>query len=116
MSTRVRLQEDQDPITNGKDYGKHPGNGRFMPGNPGGPGNLLGRKMVRVKRMWLECVTPHDVRRVYKMLLEEALTGRSVKAAQEWLNRTLGRVPFGVVQYDGGDVPSGGDGADPRYL
>ena len=65
-------------------------NGRFLPGNAGGPGNPLGQHVNLLRKALLEAVTPEDMRQIAAALLEAA-KGGDVAAAKELLLRCLGR-------------------------
>lgn len=67
-------------------------NGRFAPGNAGGPGNPLGRRTAELRSAMLNAVTDDDIRAIIKNLVASALGG-DVMAAREVLNRTVGRAP-----------------------
>jgi len=64
--------------------------GRFLKGNPGGPGNPLGQHVARLRKALLEAVTPEDMKEVAAALLAAAKLG-DVAAAKELLLRCLGR-------------------------
>ena len=65
-------------------------NGRFLPGNAGGPGNPLGQHVNLLRKALLEAVTPQDMEEIAKALLAAA-KGGDVQAAKELLLRCLGR-------------------------
>ena len=64
-------------------------NGRFLKGNPGGPGNPNAAKVVAHKRAVLDAVTPADIRRIMRKMVWRALRG-DVRAAQLVLDYTVG--------------------------
>jgi hypothetical protein len=64
--------------------------GRFVPGNPGGPGAPLGRLATALRRAALEAVTPAHVAAVVKVITKEALRGNT-QAARLLFERLLGR-------------------------
>ena len=64
--------------------------GRFLPGNPGGPGNPHAKRAGEFKAAILEALTPQDVTRIVHKLVELACAG-DVPAAKELLNRVLGK-------------------------
>ena len=63
--------------------------GRFIAGNPGGPGNPLAARVGRLRAALLEAVTPEDIQSVVRRLVEEAREG-DVAAARLVLERVLG--------------------------
>lgn len=76
--------EPVGPLGDGRDD-----RGRFVKGNPGGPGNPLGARVAKLRGALLEAVTPEDVRAVARALVEAA-KGGNVQAAREVLQRVLG--------------------------
>ncbi len=69
-------------------------NGRFLPGNPGGPGNPHAGQVARLRSVMLDAVTEDDLRAVTRKLVEMALAG-DLKAVDLLLNRTLGKADSG---------------------
>jgi hypothetical protein len=65
--------------------------GRFMAGNPGGPGNPWARKTATLRKTLLEAVGEDDIRAVVKVLLEAARQGEPW-AVRELLDRAVGKV------------------------
>src|SRR5689334_20040804 len=66
------------------------GNGRFLPGNRGGPGNPHAKKVAQLRSALLETVTPEDMRTIVLKLVEMA-KGGDLPAIRELLERTLGK-------------------------
>ena len=64
--------------------------GRFLPGNPGGPGNPYARRVAALRGAMLEAVTEEDMGAILAKLVELAKAG-NVPAAKEVLDRCLGR-------------------------
>ncbi len=64
------------PIGEGRDKST----GRFLPGNPGGPGNPFARKVARLRSALLEAVTETDVAAVGRKLVSLALEGDTAAA------------------------------------
>jgi hypothetical protein len=64
--------------------------GRFVPGNPGGPGNPHAALVARLRAAMLGAVTPDDIHDVLRALVRLAKSGH-VPAAREVLDRVLGR-------------------------
>ena len=65
-------------------------NGRFLPGNAGGPGNPLGQHVNLLRKALLEAVTPEDMKQIAAALVKAAKDG-DVTATKELLLRCLGR-------------------------
>ncbi len=65
-------------------------NGRFLPGNQGGPGNPYARKTAELRRMILDVVTADDILAVVRTLIERAKIGEKW-AVRELFDRTIGK-------------------------
>lgn len=65
--------------------------GRFTPGNSGGPGNPYARRTAELRAAMLDALTPDAVRRVVLRMIDSALDG-DVAAAKIVLERAVGRV------------------------
>ncbi len=76
--------------------------GRFLPGNPGGPGNPFGRQVAALRQAFLDRVDQAKVQALVDKLYEQALAGDTA-AAKLVLAYTLGR-PAAVVNPDELDV------------
>ena len=63
--------------------------GRFVPGNSGGPGNPYGRRVAELRSAILEAVTPESLRGIVNGLVTAA-QGGDVAAAKLVLSYTLG--------------------------
>jgi hypothetical protein len=50
--------------------------GRFIPGNPGGPGNPYGRRVAELRKIMLECVTDSEMRIIVGELMVQAKCGK----------------------------------------
>ncbi len=91
---------DVDPVT---DRGTAPAsgrqsNGRFAPGNKGGPGNPHAKSVGRLRSAMLESVSETDVRAVMGKLTEAAKRGEPW-AVKELLNRLFGPpIPFDQLE------------------
>lgn len=80
------------PSTNGPNgQGERDTRGRFRTGNRGGPGNPKAGVRARMWHEWMECADEAHVRRVYRTVLDAALSG-DMEAARIFLDRTLGKV------------------------
>ena len=64
--------------------------GRFLRGNPGGPGNPFTRQVALIRRVLLDCVTAEDIAAVARQLIALAKAG-NVAAAKVVLAYTIGK-------------------------
>ena len=64
--------------------------GRFLPGNPGGPGNPLARQIGRLRSALHEALTVEDLGRVVRAMVKKAQAG-DVAAARLCLEYALGK-------------------------
>jgi len=78
------------------------GQGRFVAGNPGGPGNPFARRVGELRRAMLAAVKPEDVADIIKALVAKAKEGH-VQAAKVVLSYVLGK-PQRVADPDWADV------------
>ena len=76
--------------------------GRFAPGNPGGPGNPYARKVAEYRKALLECVSVEELGRVVAAIKKKALEG-NVAAAKLIFQYVLGK-PITPVDPDRLDV------------
>ena len=80
--------DSQRPIASG---GNGRGtDGRFQPGNTGGPGNPYARQVAALRAAIMEAATPEALREVVRKLVEKAQEGH-LPAIRELLDRTLGK-------------------------
>lgn len=63
--------------------------GRFLPGNPGGPGSPLARRAVTMRRTLTDATTEADLLAIWRVLLDQA-KGGDLPAIREVLNRLMG--------------------------
>ncbi len=77
------------PKPNGPNDGRGE-DGRFLPGNPGGPGNPYPRQVAALRNSILQAVTPKDIEEIIKAQIAQAKQGDTV-AAKFILERVLGR-------------------------
>jgi len=78
------------PKPNGSNgNGRDPSTGRFLPGNPGGPGNQQGASYARFQAVLHRCFTEEDfaalVGRVRELVLENAAGGGDWRFATKLL-------------------------------
>ena len=64
-------------------------NGRFAPGNSGGPGNPFSKRVAQLRSALFKSVSPEDLRDVLAALLKQAKAG-DVASVKELLQRLLG--------------------------
>ncbi len=69
---------------------RDPKTGRFLVGNPGGPGNPHAARVAKLRSALLRAVTERELRAVVKALVEQARAG-NIAAARELLDRVLGK-------------------------
>ena len=79
------------PTTNGVNGngGGRGANGRFLVGNPGGPGSPYVKKVAALRSALFAAVSARDLRAIIKKMVEEAKAG-DVAAARLLLDRLLG--------------------------
>ena len=65
-------------------------NGRFAPGNAGGPGNPYAARVGELRSALIDAVKPGDLKAIAKALVEAA-KGGDVAAAKVVFERVLGR-------------------------
>jgi hypothetical protein len=85
-------------VSNGGNGNSHrDARGRFVVGNPGGPGNPHAKSMHQFRLEFSSCFTLDDVRGIAQRLKAKALSG-DLKAIEMVLNRLTGPVTeiFGV--------------------
>jgi hypothetical protein len=66
--------------------------GRFAPGNPGGPGNPFARRSAAMRTAFLEAISPDDIQAIVRMLIDKATAGDLV-ASKLVLLWAIGRPP-----------------------
>lgn len=72
--------------------------GRFTKGNSGGPGRPPAASVHEHRAALVNAVTPNDVKRVVRVLLDKALSG-DIQAARILLDRLLGPpLPVDVIE------------------
>lgn len=64
--------------------------GRFVLGNPGGPGNPHAPTVARLRAAILAAVTPDDIEAIVRALVHRA-KGGDLGAARELLDRAIGK-------------------------
>jgi hypothetical protein len=68
-----RVQPMEAPLPNGAN-GRN-AQGRFLPGNPGGPGNPFARRPAAIRWAFLEAIGEEDIQAIVRMLVEKAKAG-----------------------------------------
>jgi hypothetical protein len=76
--------------------------GRFMSGNPGGPGNPYGRRVAELRKIMMECVTDAEMRIIVGQLMVKAKFG-DLAAIKLFFQYVLGK-PAATVDPDAVDV------------
>ncbi len=83
------------PSINGS-KGRGP-DGRFAPGNGGGPGNPLAKQVQRIRVALLNAITPKDIQAVVQKLIQKA-KGGDVASAKIVFDRAVG--PAQALDFD----------------
>jgi hypothetical protein len=95
--------------------GRH-ADGQFAPGNPGGPGNPLARKVAALRKALIETVTEEDVREIGKVLIQKAKEG-SPAAIKLVFQYAIGKpgpeTGPNRLDFDGWQSPNRAVGAQP---
>jgi len=78
-----------EPTTNG-DNGERGEDGRFLPGNAGGPGNPYVKKVAALRGSLINAISHDDIEAIIHSQVEKAKQGDTV-AAKFILERLLGR-------------------------
>jgi hypothetical protein len=76
------------PSANGENAGRDL-QGRFVKGNPGGPGNPYARRVAALRSALLETVTEAEIRELVGVLLQSAKKG-DISAARLLLGYAIG--------------------------
>lgn len=79
----------ETPIANGSN-GDRDSQGRFLPGNRGGPGNPLAARVYALRSALIEAVSAEDVREIAETLIRLAKSGDTI-AARILFDRVLGK-------------------------
>jgi hypothetical protein len=74
------------------------GNGRFVEGNPGGPGNPFARRVAALRKVLLSAITHEDIEAMTRLLLDRA-KGGDVAAIKLLLAYVVGK-PVEAVDPD----------------
>ncbi len=77
------------PKANG-DNGKRGGDGRFLPGNAGGPGNPYAKKVAELRGSLINSINHDDIESIINSQIKKAKKGDTM-AAKFILERILGR-------------------------
>jgi hypothetical protein len=65
--------------------------GRFIEGNPGGPGNPHARRIAQLRSILLESISDDDFRYVVRRLVHLAKNGGELPWIKELFDRTIGK-------------------------
>jgi len=71
-NTNGRASKPNNPPGSGRDA-----NGRFAPGNPGGPGNPYARKVAQLRKALVNFITDEDMKEIALVLKEKAKRGNT---------------------------------------
>ena len=82
------------PSQNGRN-----GSGKFVQGNPGGPGNPYAAQVAKLRSALLNAVTADDIQAVIGKLIEQA-KGGDIAAIHELFDRCLGKAFAGSEPTD----------------
>src|SRR5438046_9965777 len=66
--------------------------GRFAPGNPGGPGNPFARHVAALRKAFFAAVSEEDLQRICQRLVAQAILG-DIPSAKLVLGYVLGKIP-----------------------
>src|SRR6266851_1914205 len=80
----------EQPAANGRDA-----RGRFVPGNPGGPGNPYARRVAELRQVMLECVTTKEMEIIVGELMVQAKCG-NLAAIKLLFQYIIGKPPAAV--------------------
>jgi len=80
----------EEPLTNGGGSSQRDAQGRFVPGNRGGPGNPFAGRVTELRTAALEAVPADRIHRIFDALAQKA-EGGDVRAAKVVLAYALGR-------------------------
>lgn len=75
--------------------------GRFLKGNPPGPGNPHVKRIAELKAAVLAAVSPDDLRRVVETLVRLATDGEDVAASKVLMDRLFGKEIVAHVEHSG---------------
>jgi len=92
MKREADMSGAETPSTNGNDglVATRDSKGRFLPGNPGGPGNPQAGNVGKWRQALAEAVSAEDLAEVTRKLVKAAKAGKPW-AVRELLNRCLGK-------------------------
>jgi hypothetical protein len=86
-------------VTDGADKKGHDAQGRFLSGNPGGPGGARRRRSAELRRAAEEAVTPEHVQALIRKALRLGLEG-NLAAMRLVFERVCGRTAEAPVESD----------------
>jgi hypothetical protein len=69
--------------------------GKFIKGNPGGPGNPFASRQQEYRELFLKCVTQAKFKKIIKKITEKAIKG-DLSAAKLLFERICGKLPEGT--------------------
>lgn len=74
--------------------------GRFVKGNPGGPGNPHIRRLSRLRSIFLDAISDEDFHVIAVRLVQRAKALGDATSIREVLDRTIGKGSLGATQTD----------------
>ena len=86
---RIRLEDTEDQVERNGGT-ERDSRGRFLQGNPGGPGNPLNKAVHRLRAALIRAVSEDDLEAVIGTLLRQAKDG-DVPSAKVLLERLFGK-------------------------
>ena len=81
--------------------------GRFVKGNPGGPGNPYVRRLAEYQAAIQDVISPHRFRGVMASLLKAVIERQNVQAARVIIDRVLGKSRAEPLPEGAMDMPKG---------
>lgn len=109
--------DDDAPAASGASGGNPPpalrsdwrdARGRFIKGNPGGPGNPHVRRTARLRSAILESISDDDFRTVVARLVKLAKGGGDLRWVRELFDRTVGKSTTAGADADDGAADNAG--------
>lgn len=98
----MKKKKKKSPDSNG---GKRDPQGRFLPGNRGGPGNPQVRRLAAYRKALENAISPADLKAIIKKLILKARAG-DFQAAREIMDRTVGKTAPVHESQGGFSLPS----------
>jgi len=101
------MTEELAPLTNGhigdEEQAQRGANGRFLPGNKGGPGNPHAKRVAEWRGALVETITKEDIVDIVMVLVKYAKAGESW-AVKEVLDRCYGKPQIDLTVRETGEL------------